>query len=149
MQESKEQNDETMLATDCSPNAVHDKTPVHLTNQEEDNYDDLIDYCSKQYQELLEQANQVLDVQDKVGSSLQNMIQNIEQLNLESLECTEQYLQNNLKDQQRKIIVIAKLCELIDDQATAQTKDTGTADDQAKPKEVPPFSGVDSSHLTK
>ena len=40
-------------------------------------------------------------------------------LNKESLYCQEQYLLNSIKDQQRKILVVQKLCDLIEDQATS------------------------------
>ena len=47
------------------------------------------------------------------------MTMNLKALNTESLYCQEQYLLNSIKDQQRKILVVQKLCDLIEDQATS------------------------------
>jgi hypothetical protein len=43
------------------------------------------------------------------------MTVNLRNLNTESAECCDLYIQESIKDQQRKILVIGKLCELIED----------------------------------
>jgi hypothetical protein len=48
------------------------------------------------------------------------MTHTLKSLNKESAECCELYLEESIKDQQRKILVIKKLCELIEDQATTE-----------------------------
>jgi len=51
------------------------------------------------------------------------MTSTLKGLNNESAQCCDLYLEESIKDQQRKILVIGKLCELIEDQATTDNND--------------------------
>lgn len=84
--------------------------------------------------------------------NIDSMTSSLKNLNKESVECCDLYLQESIKDQQRKILVIGKLCELIEDQATTDNNDFSydTANSLKKlVKDLPPFTGVDSTPLTK
>ena len=80
------------------------------------------------------------------------MTSTLKGLNHESAQCCELYLEESIKDQQRKILVIGKLCELIEDQATNDYNDF-SYDTASNIKQLvsnlPPFTGVDSTSLTK
>ena len=53
--------------------------------------------------------------ESNLEKNLDLMTDNLKNLNTESADCCDMYLQESIKDQQRKILVIGKLCELIED----------------------------------
>jgi phosphopentomutase len=92
----------------------------------------------------------VLNKEIDLYRDLNKMTVTLKNLNSESMECCDLFLKESIKDQQRKILVIGKLCDLIQDQATADNDPSyDTARNISKlVKYMPPFEGVDSTSLT-
>mmetsp|Transcript_1955 Transcript_1955/g.3404 ORF Transcript_1955/g.3404 Transcript_1955/m.3404 type:complete len:93 (+) Transcript_1955:864-1142(+) len=77
------------------------------------------------------------------------MTSNLSKLNQDSLESQVEYLETSVKDQQRKIVVIAQLCDLIQEKATPlQATQMSCGADHQQVKSIPPFHGMDSTQLT-
>lgn len=85
-------------------------------------------------------------MQDRVLDRMKQMRKNLEEINQESRVCSDEFEKINIKDQQRKILVIAKLCDLVEDHAT--TYDSLRQQPSPPVKEVAPFTGVQSETLT-